>query len=59
MQLGFLVFVIKGDQCSKNGYIEEVQVTEIKDQRRLELRNAADCPGYQVGVACVDFAVDA
>lgn len=58
LQLAFLVFVIDGDQRSKTGYIEVVQVTEIKDQRSLQLRKAADRPCYQVGVGGVDFAAD-
>ena len=59
MQLGLLVFAIEGHQRSKTHYVEEVQVAQTKDQRSPQLRKAADCLDYQVGVRCVDFTIDA
>ena len=37
MQLGLLMFMVEGNQRTKAHYSEEVQLTEIKDQRSLQL----------------------
>ncbi|OMC48171.1 hypothetical protein A5745_09605 [Mycobacterium sp. IS-2888] len=58
-QPGFLVFAIEGDQRAKAGYIEKVEVTQIENQWNVRPLDAADRPGYQVGVRRVDFAADA
>jgi len=59
VQLGLSVLVIEGNQRAKTHHVEEVQVTEINDQRSVQPRKAADCLAYKVGVGRVDFAVDA
>ncbi len=57
--LGLLMFVAQGQQRPKTRAAQEVQVTEIKDQRGLQPKKAAHRLDYQVGVGRVNVAVDA
>ena len=59
VQLGLLILVVEGKERSETRHPQEIQVTEIKDQRSLQLRKAADCLGYRIYIRRIDFATDA
>jgi hypothetical protein len=56
VQLSSLLFAGKDKECTKTCHAEEVQVTQVEDQRRLQLRKVAHHLGYELGVGRVDFA---
>jgi hypothetical protein len=53
------MFVVQGYQRPKARDPKEIQVTEIKDQRCLPPRDAADRFAYPIGIGGVNFATDA
>lgn len=59
VKLGPPVLLVGEQQRSKARAAQEIQVTDIEDQWCLEPREAANYLGDEVGVARVDFALDA
>ncbi len=56
--LRLLMFVVEDQQRFKTRAAHKVQVAEIDNQWSPQPRKPADRLGYQVGVGCVDFAID-